>query len=43
MLDRIGHFLLGLADLLTLIIERLYVFAQMLIDRAALPEKDGAA
>lgn len=43
MLDRIGHFLLGLADLLKLIIERLYIFAQMLIDRAALPEMEGAA
>ena len=43
MLDRIGHFLLGLADLLKLIIERLYIFAHMLIERAALPEKDGAA
>ena len=43
MLDRIGHFLLGLADLLRLIVERLPIFAQMLIDRAALPEKDGAA
>lgn len=42
-LDRIGHFLLGLADLLKLIFERLYIFAQMLIERAALPEKDGAA
>lgn len=42
-LDRIGHFLLGLADLLKLIIERLYVFAEMLIERAALPEQDSAA
>lgn len=43
MLDRIGHFLLGLADLLKLIFERLYIFAHMLIERAALPEKEGAA
>ena len=42
-LDRIGHFLIGLADLLKLIIERLYIFAHMLIEQAALPEKDGAA
>lgn len=42
-LDRIGHFLLGLADLLKLIFERLYIFAHMLIERAALAEKDGAA
>ena len=43
MLDRIGHFLLGLADLLKLIIERLYIFAHVLIERAAMPNKDGAA
>jgi hypothetical protein len=39
MLDCIGHFLLGLADLLKVIIERLHVFAHMLIERAALQEK----
>ena len=42
-MDRIGHFLLGLADLLTLIVEQLYIFAQMLIDRASLQEKQGGA
>ena len=43
MLDRIGHFLRGLADLLTLIIERLNIFANLLIERATLPEREGAA
>lgn len=43
MLDRIGHFLLGLADLLRLIVERLYMFANMLIERAATSETGGAA
>lgn len=34
-LDRIGHFLLGLADLLRLIIEKLVAFGLALIERAA--------
>jgi hypothetical protein len=42
MLDRIGHFLLGLADLLRLIVERLYEFADILIERPALPAKGRA-
>lgn len=33
-LDRIGHFLLGLADLLILIVEKLREFGNGLIDRA---------
>ena len=36
MLDSIGHFLLGLADMLKIIFERLYVFGLALIDRASL-------
>lgn len=36
MLDAIGHFLLGLADMLRLIIEKLYEFGLALIDRGAL-------
>jgi hypothetical protein len=43
LLDRIGHFLLGLADLLRLIVERLYEFAHMLIERAALPANGDSA
>ena len=35
MLDSIGHFLLGLADMLRLIVERLYAFGLALIERAA--------
>jgi hypothetical protein len=34
-LDNIGHFLLGLADMLKIIFERLYVFGLALIERAA--------
>lgn len=34
LLDAIGHFLLGLADMLKLIIEKLYEFGQALIERA---------
>lgn len=34
-LERIGHFLLGLADLLNLLIERLSSFGRELIQRAA--------
>ena len=33
-LDRIGHFMLGLADLLILIIEKLYEFGHILIEYA---------
>lgn len=42
MLDAIGHFLLGLADMLRRIVERLYVFGQQLIERAALATPGGA-
>jgi hypothetical protein len=41
--DRIGHFLLGLADLLRIIIERLYVFGTALIARGALLNEGGAS
>jgi len=41
LLDRIGHFLLGLADLLRIIIERLYAFGTALIARGA--SHEGAA
>jgi hypothetical protein len=34
MLDMVGHFLLGLADLLRIIIEKLTVFGRSLIERA---------
>lgn len=33
-LDSIGHFLLGLADMLRIIVERLYAFGRSLIERA---------
>lgn len=33
-LDRIGHFLIGCADMLRIIIERLYEFGLLLIDMA---------
>ena len=36
MLDAVGHFLLGLADMLRLIVEKLYSFGLALIERAAL-------
>lgn len=42
-LDRIGHFLLGLADLLRLIVEKLAAFGQELIDRAKPGLNGGAA
>lgn len=42
-LDRIGHFLLGLADMLHLIVERLYLFGLHLIERAALEAKGDRA
>jgi hypothetical protein len=35
MLDMIGHFLLGLADMLRIVIEKLYLFGRTLIERAA--------
>lgn len=38
-LDRIGHFMLGLADMLRLIIEKLIEFGNALIERAALEGK----
>ena len=34
LLDRIGHFFLGLADMLLLLVEQLREFGQALIDRA---------
>lgn len=40
MLDNIGHFLLGLADMLKIIFERLYAFGRALIERAALQPGD---
>ena len=42
MLDCIGHFLLGLADMLKLIIEKLTAFGLALIDRAK-PSAEGAS
>lgn len=42
MLDTIGHFLLGLADMLRIVIERLYAFGLALIERAASPQSGGA-
>ena len=35
LLDKIGHFLLGLADMLKLIVEKLYEYGHALIKRAA--------
>ena len=35
MLELIGHFLLGLADMLRIIIEKLYEFGRALIERAS--------
>lgn len=35
MLDRIGHFLLGLADMFRLIVEKLYTFGLALIERGS--------
>ena len=37
LLDQIGNFLIGLADMLRLIIEKLYAFGDVLIERAAQP------
>jgi len=41
-LDRIGHFLLGLADMLKIIMEKLYEFGLYLIERSKL-DFDGEA
>lgn len=41
MLDAIGHFLLGLADMLRRIVERLTAFGLELIERAALAAPGG--
>ena len=35
MLDAVGHFLLGLADMLRIIVAKLYEFGLLLIERAA--------
>ncbi len=42
MLDTIGHFLLGVADMLRIIIAKLYEFAHALIERAAFPTRGEA-
>lgn len=42
-LDRMGHFMLGLADLLTLIIEKLLEFGHILIAMADAKASKGAA
>ena len=41
-LDRIGHFLLGLADLLEVVVEKLKEFAEILIDLAKAEVGSGA-
>lgn len=43
MLDMIGHFMLGLADMLRIIIEKLYEFGLALIARAAPPVAEQSA
>ena len=43
MLDAIGHFLLGLADMLRAIVEKLYAFGQQLIERASSVPASGDA
>lgn len=43
LLDRIGHFLLGLADMLRLIVEKLIAFGYALIERAAPASAGGEA
>jgi RNA polymerase subunit RPABC4/transcription elongation factor Spt4 len=43
MLDAIGHFLLGLADMLRDIVEKLYAFGQQLIERASPVPEPGEA
>ena len=40
LLDKIGHFLLGLADMLKLIVERLYEFGHKLIERASIANSE---
>lgn len=42
-LDAVGRFLLGLADLLRLIVERLVTFGNALIERASSSAMDGSA
>lgn len=41
LLDRIGHFLLGLADMLRALIDKLYAFGLALIERARLTAAGG--
>ena len=43
MLDAIGHFLLGLADLLRLVVEKLLAFGQTLIARAGTASVEASA
>lgn len=43
LLDRVGHFLLGLADMLRLIVEKLVSFGHALIERAAPASTGGEA
>lgn len=43
LLDTIGHFLIGLADMLRIIIDKLYEFGRALIERAAPDSGTGAA
>jgi hypothetical protein len=40
LLDKVGHFLLGLADMLKLIVERLYEFGRKLIERASIANSE---
>lgn len=42
-LDKIGHFLLGFADMLCQIVEKLYEFGLALIERAAFSNETGTA
>lgn len=42
LLDSVGHFLLGLADLLRLVVDKLTAFGLALIERAA-PNPEGAS
>ena len=41
-LDTIGHFLLGLADMLRIVLDKLYEFGRALIERAAPANEEGA-
>ncbi|MGB3317436.1 MAG: hypothetical protein WA978_03965 [Sphingopyxis granuli] len=43
LLDQIGHFLLGLADMLKLILDKLIAFGHALIERAASPASGAEA